>query len=209
MNRIITISREFGSGGREVGRRLSEILGFAYYDQEIVAEIAKRTSLSERYVRTVAEHRPLVPFPIHVGRTFHPVMDPLFEQTLAVYQEQSRIIKEMADQSDCIIVGRCGDYILRDQKPLRVFVYSDMEHRLQRCRERAPEGENLSDKELKQQILDIDKRRARYYENYSGKKWGDRLNYDLCVNTSQWSIEEIAGAIAQIFKVGPSGESDQ
>ncbi len=199
---IITISRELGSGGREIGRRLSELLGFAYYDQEIVAEIARRTSLSERYVRTVVEHQPIFPFPIHIGRSFHPAIDPLFEQTMTVYQEQSQIIRDMAAHSDCIIVGRCGDYILRDRKPLRLFIYAEMEHRIQRCRQRAPEGENLTDKELKQRIQAVDKRRARYYESYSGQKWGDRLNYDLCINTSQWPIDDIADSIARFFKRG-------
>ena len=114
MNRIITIGREFGSGGREFGRRLAEALGFAYYDQEIISEIAKRTSLSEQYVEAIVEHQPSFSFPIHIGRSFYPAVNPAFEQTMAVYQEQARINTQMAAKSNCVIVGRCADYILKE-----------------------------------------------------------------------------------------------
>lgn len=177
MNRIITIGREFGSGGRELGRRLSEALGIAYYDQEIVSEIARRTEMSEQYVQSIVENRPSFSFPIHIGRSFCPMPSPALEQSLAVYQEQSRIIMEMAQKSDCVIVGRCGDYILRDFEPFRIFVYADLESRMERCRAKAPEDEKMTDRELKQHILGIDRKRAKYYEFYTGHKWGDRLNF--------------------------------
>ena len=106
MNRIITIGREFGSGGRELGRRLSEALGIAYYDQEIVSEIARRTEMSEQYVQSIVENRPSFSFPIHIGRSFCPMPSPALEQSLAVYQEQSRIIMQMAQNSDCEMGGR-------------------------------------------------------------------------------------------------------
>lgn len=86
MNKIITIGREFGSGGRELGRRMSEILGYAYYDQEIITEISKRTSLSEQYVQTIVEHRSTFSFPIHIGRSFYAASSPVLEQTMNVYQ---------------------------------------------------------------------------------------------------------------------------
>ena len=114
MNRIITIGREFGSGGRELGRRLSEKLNIAYYDQEIISEISKRTALSEEYIRRITESRPTVSFPIHIGRSFSPVPDPLVQQRISVYSEQNKLLHELADKSDCIIVGRCADYILRE-----------------------------------------------------------------------------------------------
>ena len=125
VNKIITIGREFGSGGREIGRRLSENLGFAYYDQEIISEIAKRTSLSEKYVEAIVEQHSLFSFPIHIGRSFYPVADPALDQTLKIYQEQTRIILEMARKSDCVIVGRCADFILKEENPFRIFVYAD------------------------------------------------------------------------------------
>ena len=85
MSKIITIGREFGSGGRELGRRLSEKLGYAYYDQEIIAEIAKRTALSEEYVQQIIERKPITSFPIHIGHSFYPVTNPMFQQSLNVY----------------------------------------------------------------------------------------------------------------------------
>ena len=200
MKRIITIGREFGSGGRELGRRLSEEMGIAYYDQEIITEIANRTSLSEQYVQAVIEHRPSFSFPIHIGRSFYPAVSPMFEQSMAVFQEQFRIIKEMALKSDCVIVGRCADYILKEYRPMRIFVYADMESRMARCRAKAPEEEEMTDKELKQHILGIDKKRAKYYEFYTGHKCGDKLNFDLCVNTSGIVIKEIVPGMAAMLK---------
>lgn len=198
--KIITVSREFGSGGRELGRRLSEALGIAYYDQEIVSEIARRTEMSEQYVQSIVENRPSFSFPIHIGRSFCPMPSPALEQSLAVYQEQSRIIMEMAQKSDCVIVGRCGDYILRDFEPFRIFVYADLESRMERCRAKAPEDEKMTDRELKQHILGIDRKRAKYYEFYTGHKWGDRLNFDLCINTSRTVIKEIVPVLARLFE---------
>ena len=106
MRKIITIGREFGSGGRELGRRLSEDLGFAYYDQEIISEIAKRTSMSEQYVQSIVESKPSFSFPIHVSSSFYQMSDPMYDHAMAVYQKQTLIIEEMAARSNCIIVGR-------------------------------------------------------------------------------------------------------
>ena len=200
MNKIITIGREFGSGGREIGRRLSENLGFAYYDQEIISEIAKRTSLSEKYVEAIVEQHSLFSFPIHIGRSFYPVADPALDQTLKIYQEQTRIILEMARKSDCVIVGRCADFILKEENPFRIFVYADVESKLRRCRTKGPAQENLSDRELKQKMSGIDKKRANYYELLTGRSWGNKLNYDLCINTSGLDIKQLAQALANLFR---------
>ena len=109
MNRIITIGREFGSGGRELGKRLAELLNIAYYDKEIIEEIAKRTQLAEEYVQQIVESHTGVFFPITVGRSFHTSgNDYLIRQYAAVYAEQANVLREMADRSDCVIVGRCA-----------------------------------------------------------------------------------------------------
>jgi len=199
MGRIITIGREFGSGGRELGRRLAEELGIEYYDREILTQIAKHTSLAEEYIQNVVERQPHSLLPITIGRSFAYVEDYAFKQAQAVYQAQSKIIRELAEKSDCVIIGRCADYILRDQKPLRIFVYADLESRIARCMDRRSEGEDLTEKELKKQIQAMDKNRARYYEFYTGTKWGDKLNYDLCINTTGTVIKEIVPAVAKIF----------
>ena len=198
MNRIVTISREFGSGGREFGRRLSENLGFAYYDQEIVQEIAKRTELSVKYVKQVMTHRPISSFPIHVGRSFRMMADPNLDQSQTIFREQCTILREIAAKSDCVIVGRCADYILQDEEPFRIFVYADMPSKVKRCREKNYEKEELTDRELERRIAAVNRRRAEYYEYYTGQKWGDRIHYDLCINTTQGTIKGIAAAIARL-----------
>ena len=200
MHRIITIGREFGSGGRELGRRISEKLGIAYYDQEIVTEIAKRTKLSEEYVRWVSESRPFTSFPIHIGHSFCVPPDPALQPGLEVFSEQHRLLRELSEKSDCIIVGRCADYILRDKGPFRIFVYADEESKLKRCMERQPADETLTEREMKKQMAALDRRRAQYYSYFSDQKWGARENYDLMLNTSGRSIKKTAAALAEYLK---------
>lgn len=200
MANIITIGRQFGSGGRELGRRLAEQLGIQYYDREVIAEIAKHTSLSEDFVSNVIERRPTGLYPITIGKSFAYMGEYSLIQQQSVYRAQDEIIKELADKSDCVIVGRCADYILREKKPFRVFVYADMESRIQRCISRAGSEEKLSEKEIKKHIKEIDKNRAKYYEYYTGNKWGDKENYDLCINTTNSSIKETVVGIARMLR---------
>ena len=199
MNQIVTISREFGSGGREFGRRLSENLGFAYYDQEIVQEIAKRTELSEKYVKQVMGQRPISSYPIHIGRSFRMMADPNMDQSQTIFREQCSILRELAEKSSCVIVGRCADYILQENDPFRIYVYADMPSKVKRCQEKNYEKEDLTDREMEKRINAVNRRRAEYYEYYTGQKWGDRIHYDLCINTTQGTIKGIAAAVARLF----------
>lgn len=114
--------------------------------------------------------------------------------------EQHNIIKELAEKSDCIIVGRCADYVLKEKAPFRIFVFADTESKLKRCRERSPEDENLSDSKMKRNIRSIDRGRARYYNYFSQQKWGARENYDLIINTSGKDIRQISDAVANYLK---------
>ena len=200
MNRIITIGREFGSGGREVGRRLAEELGIAYYDQEIVTELLKRTNLAEEYVRNVEERHPLPLLPITTARTFGLKVTPKVEPALSVYNQESDIIVEMAKKSDCIIVGRCADHILRDMRPFRLFVYADLEAHIARCRAKGEDAARMSDEDLRQKILTIDKKRARYYRFYTDQNWGERASYDLCINTADINLKRLTGSLAALIQ---------
>ena len=200
MNRIITIGREFGSGGRELGLRLSQRLGIAYYDQEIISEISRRTELSEQYVKKMAEKKPMFSFPLHIGRSFHYMQNSPWGLNLSIFREQSAIIREMAEKSDCVIVGRCADDILRDMNPLRIFVYGDMETKLERCRKRAGSDEKMTDREILSNIRKIDKNRSEYYGLYTGKVWGDKQSYDLCINTSKISVERASELLAEFVR---------
>lgn len=199
MRKIITVGREFGSGGREFGRRLAEELGFEYYDKEIITEIAKSTSLSENYVRQVVEHEPHRLYPITIGQTIPYVGDYAFRMEQSVYQAQRKILLEMAEKSDCVIVGRCADYVLRDLKPMRIFVYADMQSRVARCMARGDGDHPTTEKELIRQIKKIDKNRAKYYEYYTGQKWGAKENYDLCINTTDTVIKDVVVHVAKML----------
>ncbi len=200
MYKIITIGREFGSGGRELGRRLAEELGYEYYDREIIAEISKKTALSEEYVQQVLERQPHTLYPITVGQSMSYVGNYTFSQVQSVYKAQCDIVRELAEKSPCVIVGRCADYILEEAKPFKIFVYADMESRIARCISRAKEGESTDPKRIKKAIRKIDRERARYYEFYTGLRWGDRRNYDLCINTTGVEIKKIIPILAKMFK---------
>ena len=199
MRKIITIGREFGSGGRELGRRLAEELGIQYYDKEIITEVAKKTSLSEEYVAEIVEGRKQRLYPITIGKTLPIVADYHTNMVQSVFIAQSKIIKELAEKSDCIIVGRCADYILREMSPYRIFVYASMESRIKRCMEREVDGADYSEKDWKKMIKRHDRQRAEYYGFYTGLDWGSIENYDLCINTSEKSIKEMVPYIAKLF----------
>lgn len=201
MNTIITIGRQFGSGGRELGRRLAEELGFEYYDKEIITEIAKKTSLSEEYVQEVIEKRPHNLYPITTGQSISFIIDDYhLTQMQNIYQAQTDIIRGLAQKSSCVIVGRCADYILNDYKPYRIFVYAEMTSRVNRCLSRKHSDEDLTPKKITKIIKKIDKDRSRYYSYYTGQKWGDPNNYDLCINTTNCVIKEIVPVISKLFK---------
>ncbi len=200
MSRIITVSRQFGSGGRELGRRLAEELKIEYYDKEIVTEIAEHTALSEDYVKEIIECTPHNLYPITVGHSFAYLESPAFQNTQSVYKAQKEIILSLAEKSDCVIVGRCADFILRDKDPYKIFVYADIESRMARCRSRSTKAEEYDDKALKKMINKIDKNRRSYYEFYTGNKWDDISNYNMCINTTDTDIKEFVSVIAKMFK---------
>ena len=194
--KIITISREFGSGGRELGKRISDVLGCDYYDSEIIAAVAKQSGLDAAYVATALGEHGWQQYPITFRNTLGSASY-LQSSKVNLLLQQRRVLEEIAKLGkDCVIVGRNADTILREYEPFRVFVCADMETKLRRCRERAPEGENLTDKELMRQIKHIDKLRAQTREILSGEEWGQRDAYHLTVNTTDWEMKELAAAVA-------------
>lgn len=198
--KIITIGREFGSGGRELGKRIADKLGIAYYDREILTEISKKTSLAEEYITQIIERKPSVQYPITIANSFGVYDSDLNKTQNKIFAEQNNVIKELASKSDCVIVGRCADYILRDQKPFRIFVYSDMASKIKRCREKGEVGADLTDKQIKRHIKTIDKHRKNYYNFYTGLDWGNKENYDIMINTSDKLIKDVVDEIVKIFK---------
>lgn len=202
MNKIITVSREFGSGGRELGKRLAEHLGFAYYDKEVLAALAEQSQMDEKYLGRLLEGGSPHYFPITYGRSFTLgsglVGQHQQQGKTGLLSQQQRILRDFAAKSDSVIVGRGADYILREWRPFSLFVYGDMPEKLARCRQYASEeAEELSDKKLLAQIRRIDKSRAQLYELISGGKWAARENYQLCLNTTGISIKEIVPWLAE------------
>lgn len=200
MNRIITIGREFGSGGRELGKRIAETLGIAYYDKEVITEIAKKTDLAVDYVKQIVEKKPIIYYPITIGHTLSSYGNAINNVNASVYAEQRNVIRELASKSSCVIVGCCADNILKDLNPFRIFVYADIKSRMARCRAKGEASEDVKDKKLQKMIKGVDKHRSQYYEFYTSNKWGDKLNYDLLINTSNKSIKELCKDIVEVLK---------
>ena len=197
-HRVITVSREFGSGGREIGKRLAESLGVAYYDREIITAVARRSGLAEEYIASISERGVNAYYPITFGHTFahsSAMLDPQVE----VMAEQNKLLKSLAQKGDCVIVGRCADVVLRGEKPFNLFVYADLESKLARCRARQSEEEKkLTDAELKRRMAKVDKDRSRYRALLTDRRWGDMQGYHLCVNTSGWDMHKLVDVLSPV-----------
>ena len=177
--RIITISREFGSGGRFIGEEVAKKLGIAYYDKNIINEIAEKSGLSPEYIQENAELSPKKGLFAYAfaGRdvTGKSVED-------LVYEAQRKVILELADKEPCVIIGRNADYILKDRDDvLNVFIHGDMPVKIQRI----SQIYHVSEKVAAKMMEDTDKRRMMNYNFYTEQKWGKASNYTLCLNSSQ------------------------
>ncbi len=202
MNTIITVGREFGSGGRELGYKLAKELGYAYYDKQILSEIVEETKFSKEYVQEILENKIsyMLPTTFPVGMSIGNEYQ--IQQMQNIIKAQTEVITNMATKSSCVIVGRCADYILKDVENIqlfRIFVYADMDSKMQRCKDRAPEGENFTDKELEKHIKSVDKNRSSYYSDFTLQKWGDKSNYDMCINTTNINIDDIIPHLSKMF----------
>jgi len=197
MNKIITISREFASGGREVGKRLADEMQLNYYDKEIIMEIAKETGMNEHYIERISE-KGIHPYHFQFSRSFslYPNMQDNQTQILVAGQ---KIIKQIAEKGNCIIVGRGANVILSNYATMDIFVYSNMESKITRCRNKRKD-ENISDKELEKKIKQIDKSRKEYHKIISNLEWGDKNNYDLCINTSNIESKKIIPSLAKYIE---------
>lgn len=194
LNKIITISREFGSGGKELGKRLADKLDYAYYDAEIITLLAKETGMSEEYIKNISE-KGVYPTAFQFGKTFA-TFGALQSSQMDILVKQQEVLKRIAEKGNAIIIGRGADSILKSYSPLNIFVYANMEAKMARCKLKGSEDENLSDKELEKKIKQIDKGRKNFYSVISGKDWGEKGNYDLLINTSNIEIKDIIPFIA-------------
>ena len=197
--KIITISREFGSGGRELGKRLADLLGYDYYDKEIIASIASNKGMDEDYVARAMEHSSWQNVPLTFHQTIVGV--PLDTTHTDLLLEQKRVIEQIAKTGkDSVIVGRNADILLRDFQPFNIFVCADMEVKISRCLERDQEDDCKNAKEMQRKISKIDKSRAQTRALITDSTWGDRSAYHLTVNTTDWKMNELTLAVAQFAK---------
>ena len=196
MKSIITISREFGSGGRTVGRLVAEQLGYAFYDHELVNEVARRCGFSPRFIEEHGEYasaRSSLLFSLATA-TQTPDTLSMFDR---LYIEQMKFIEELAEKGKCVIVGRCADYILRDRKDcLHVFIHADMESRAKRIVEQYGQ----SDKSPEKRLAEKDQKRKVYYKNYTGRAWAQAKNYDICLNSGVLGLQTCAELIVDAAK---------
>ena len=196
--KIITISREFGSGGRELGKRLADLLSFDYYDREIITSIAEGTGLDETYVTDILERHGWQTIPITFRRSFaYAGALSLQSAHMELLLEQKRVIEKIAEAGhDCVIVGRNADVLLQQNDPLTLFVWADKEEKVRRCMERARVGEEPTRKEILRNMQQIDKSRAQTRAILTNGKWGDKSAYQLVLNTTHWRIKDLAPAVA-------------
>lgn len=192
--RIITISREFGSGGRFIGEEVAKKLGIAYYDKNIISQIAEKSGLSPKYIQENAELSPKKGLFAYAfsGRdiTGKSVED-------MVYEAQRNIILELAENEPCVIIGRNADYILKDRDDvLNVFIHGDMPEKIKRITGLY----NVKEKEAVKMMADTDKRRRTNYNFYTDQNWGKASNYTLCLNSSQLGYDRCEMIIMECVK---------
>lgn len=192
-NRIVTISREFGSGGRTVGKKLAQKLQIPCYDQEIIEKIAAESGFAEDYIRDRSEYSPHTSW---IANAFSERSFSGVNNQDAIWMLQRKIILDLAAQGPCVIVGRCADYILRNVADcLRVFIHADFDKRAERIVEVYGETDVPTEKRLR----DKDKRRAAYYQFYTDTKWGLAQNYHISLDSGTIGIDRCVELLADLY----------
>ena len=200
--KIVTISRQYGSGGRYIGENLAKAMGVPCYDEKLIDMVAKESGFAQSFVAEKGERMTgSLLFNIASSLSFaNNVFSTNNGVTLQdeIYFTQNRIIKELADKGPCVIVGRCADYILRERKDcLNVFIFADNESKI----ERAEKYFNITREEAPAVLKKKDKARANHYKYYTDQEWGMASNYDLCLNSGLIGIEGCVKAIQQVLEL--------
>lgn len=186
---VITIAREYGSGGRYIGRLIADKLGIKFYDKDFVTTLSEQTGLSEEYIENNEQRRNTLDA-LNNGYYFN------LSNSDELFVKESKLIKELAEKESCVIIGRCSDFILKDNEDtINIFVYSNMEDKIKRVVERY----GFNQKDAEKEIKNIDKQRSNHYKHYTGKKWGENQNYDLCINSDALGVEKSADLICEMI----------
>lgn len=196
MKKIITIGREYGSGGHEIAEKVAKNLGYKLYDKKIIEETALKNGISEELVSHFDE-KPISKLDLSMKINAIPIIEKnmLLEQQIFLAQKEIMIAAAQID--DCVFIGRCSDYIFKDYNSLNFFIISEFNKRL----ERKMSLLNKSEKEIKKEIILQDKKRSAYYNFYTGKQWRDPINYDCMINSGQLGIEKSVDMIINIAKI--------
>jgi cytidylate kinase len=191
-NRIITISREFGSGGRTIGRKTAEKLEIPCYDAQLIQELSKESGFAEDYVKEAGEYTPGGYLSgLFVNRSFGQTNEDI------LWNLQCKVISDLAEKGPCVIVGRCADYILRDKADcLKVFIHADMAFRAERIVKEYGEREQSPE----QRLADKDKRRAAYHRFYTNMKWGHAQNYHITLDSGELGIDKCVDILCGLYK---------
>ena len=199
---VITIARQYGSGGRTIGQMLSEELGIPYYDKELLKKASEDSGIHERLFAGADEklkNSPLLRITkkVYQGQLIPPESGG-FTSMENLFNYQAKVIKELAEEESCIIIGRCDDYVLRDyDNVLSVFVHAPEAY----CIEQAKAKLSMPDKEIRKYIQKTDKERAEYYKHYTGREWTDARNYDLCLDSSKLGMQKCIEEIKAYMEV--------
>jgi putative MATE family efflux protein len=186
---IITISREYGSGGRYIGKLVAQKLGIKLYDKQIITTLSEQTGLSTEYIKTHEQKTNMLD---NFNNGYYYTLNNNDE----LFIKESELIKKLAKQDSCVIIGRCADYILKDEKNVtRIFIYSDMKNKIKRATKYYKLNKSTAEKE----INTINKLRSNHYKHYTGKTWNDPKNYDLCINSDTLGVEDTAELIYKLI----------
>lgn len=189
-NVVITLSREYGSGGRYIGKLIAQKLGIKLYDKEFIMKVAEETGLSEQYIKENEQKRNVLDV---LNNGYYSDLNNSDE----LFVKESELIRDVASKEPCVIVGRCADQILKDNKNvLKVFIYSDMKDKIDRAVKYYGMDKNKAEKEISR----IDKLRGNHYKYYTGKEWKDFSNYDICINSDKVGVEKAADLIIDMAK---------
>ena len=196
--KIITISREFGSGGRTIGRLVAQKLGIPFYDKELVDQVALESGFAPKFVEDHGEHSPGTSFLSYAfaAQGVPGVMNGLSTADF-LWNIQCSVILQIAEKGPCVIVGRNADYILKDREDvLHAFIHADIPFRADRIVRLYGESEKKPEARLQEK----DKRRKVNYQHYTGRDWGDAQNYDICLNSGKIGVEECADLIVSLVQ---------
>lgn len=203
LNKIITISRQYGSGGREIGKKLSEAFGIPFYDNELITRAAKESGFSEKlFERAEDKATNSLLYSIAMGINSFGNQDMGFTNLSLddrVYLAQSNVIKKVAEEGPCVIVGRCADYVLKERKDVvHLFIHADLDYRVKR----ATTLYDFPKEKADENILKIDKRRANYYNYHSNDKWGRAENYHISIRSDYMGIHNTVLCLKNFIELG-------